>query len=187
MDSKLLFRSGVTLIFFLLVHFTLAFQQHRLQRKLDELDMKIQEENLLRRKEIHTIYIILERIEERLNLTLGNINEAVDKPSEMEPSTAGKINGGDDRVKDVLTEFMYLKRGFRDEKRHTSRLRRQVAELNVTVSQFIYQNSVKTEQSLHDIGEIKHTLSETRNISTVVNSSDQKAFARRLRGVLKLS
>ena len=132
---------GVMCLIFLAVCSASPLKQSRLQRQLDKLDIKTRRENLLRREEINGLYTIMERIEERINNTLPNIDKPIDKPM-MDDKQAGIVTVDDVRITEIQKEVYYLKRGFMDEKKLTSRFRGQVVQLNHTVSQLMLHTMI---------------------------------------------
>ena len=94
---------GVMCIIFLAVCSVSPLKQSRLQRQLDKLDIKTRRENLLRREEINGLYTIMERIEERINNTLPNVDKPIDK-AKMDDEQAGIVRVDDVRITEILKE-----------------------------------------------------------------------------------
>ena len=130
-------------------------QQHRFQRKLDELDLELLKERIQRKEEISVLYSIMTRIEERFNNT--SLNVANENQEEV-PASAVALDK--ERIAEVLNEFFYLKKGLRDEKRLATRLREQVDQLNMTMGQFISQS---TQTVNDDIKMVHHELDEVKS------------------------
>ena len=154
MFQKLSFRYGIILTL-IVIRLAMAMQQQRLFRKLNELDLKIQRENILRREEINALHAMFERIEERLNSSLSTTDQSIDSQDD-------KAEDGDS-IREVLEEFHYLKKGFKDEKKLASRLRRHVSQINNTMNQIIYKMNKNMEQTLNTIGMAQVSLDETTN------------------------
>ena len=167
MFKNLEFRCVIILIFTIL-RLATAMGQERLLRKLDDLDLKIQKENILRREEINTLYAKLDRIDERLNNTLPK------PPIDDLSNERDQLTLDDVSMKEVLNKFRYLIKGFKDEKKLASRLRRHVTQLNNTMHQMIYQVNNNMEQLLSTVGDMQYTLLETRNNSKALTTGQNE-------------
>ena len=172
MFKNLEFRCVIILIFTTL-RLATAMRQERLLRKLGDLDLGIQKENILRREEINTLYAKLDQIDERLNNTLPK-TDPIDELSNERDQSQEKSTVDDVSIKEVLNKFRYLIKGFKDEKKLASRLRRHVTQLNNTMNQMIYQVSNNMEQLLSTIGDIQYTLLETRNNSKALTTGQNE-------------
>ena len=168
MFKNLEFRCVIILIFTIL-RLATAMGQERLLRKLDDLDLKIQKENILRREEINTLYAKLDRIDERLNNTLPKTDPIDDLSNERDQLTLDDVS-----MKEVLNKFQYLIKVFKDEKKLASRLRRHVTQLNNTMNQMIYHVNNNMEQLLSTIGDIQYTLLETRSNSKALTTGQNE-------------
>ena len=173
MIQKQLSGYGVMCLIFLAVCSASPLKQSRLQRQLDKLDIKTRRENLLRREEINGLYTIMERIEERINNTLPNVDKSIDK-AKIAETQAGIVTVDDVRITEILKEVYYLKRGFMDEKKLTSRFRGQVVQLNNTMSQLMLQMGQRMQAMSAFNGALDETKINLENL--VLGQNELKTF-----------
>ena len=115
--------------------------QKRLFQKINDLEIEVRRENVRRQEEIRGLQQSVDRIEEQLNNTVSILDKALTALTDTkmvgtqivnDPKDVGKIgneqtNSG--KLGEVLGAFKILNRGFSEEKKETSRLRRQVTEI----------------------------------------------------------
>ena len=132
---KRLFSVVIILILLTTVQNAEAVRQQRLLQKIDELEIETRKENLYRREEINDLRRIFDRMEEQLNNSLSILDQRVSElphtkthSTVMEPKIVDK-QLENSKIEEVLNAFKYLKQGFYEEKKMTSRLRRHVTQL----------------------------------------------------------
>ena len=115
--------------------------QKRLFQKINDLEIEVRRENVRRQEEIRGLQQSVDRIEEQLNNTVSILDKALTALTDTktvgtqivnDPKDVGKIgnvqtNSG--KLGEVLGAFKILKRGFSEEKKETSRLRRHMTEI----------------------------------------------------------
>ena len=154
----------------MLLHIALALpvKQGGLRKKLDDLEIETQEQNIQRRKEIKELYTMMESLEERLNNTSPIVDTSGDITDATHMSTgAVHVAVDEQRIAKVLKEFVRLKQGMRDEKRLAVDLRAQVGELNITLGQLISQSGQAMDAVNRSFGEVN------TKIQTTVLGQDQ--------------
>ena len=134
-------------------------RQTRLVKTIDDLDFEMRKQNLQRHEEIRELRQTVNRIEEQLNnlmtiLDRGN-SEISDTNSQSHQLDSGKIE-------EVLRTFKILKRGFSEEKKMTSRLRRHVTKIQ---SKIVDQQNVSREFSKG----IANILEAVTTVSDILN------------------
>ena len=128
-------------VLFVLSVITMQFSetaiQKRLFQKMDDLEFAMREENLKRHEEIRELRQIVNRMEEQMNNSMAILDRRNSEISDTDsPSHQVKTEQLDSRkIAEVLRTFKILKRGFSEEKKVTSRLRRHVTELQSQIAE----------------------------------------------------
>ena len=145
----------------------------RLFQKIDDLEFEMRKESVRRLREIRELRQTVDRIEEQLNNSLdlsgGSDTQLVEGPQ------IDTQQPGSSKIEEVLGAFKILKRGFTEEKKVTSRLRRHVTRLQ---SQLDEQRNVSREltNGVANILEAVTTMSEVLNVTNLRSSHLEEAF-----------
>ena len=162
-------------VLFVLSVITIQFSetaiQKRLFQKMDDLEFEMRKENLQRHEEIRELRQIVNRMEEQMNNSMAILDRRNSEISDTDSqSHQVKTEQLDSRkVAEVLRTFKILKRGFSEEKKVTSRLRRHVTKMQ---SEIVDQQNVSRELSkgvtniLEAVTTVSDILNDMKNENT---------------------
>ena len=137
---------SVVLIMIFLKQSETAGKLKRLFQKVDDLEIEVRKENVRRREEVRELRQSVDQIEEQLNNSLSILdigNSEFSGTEKSRPQTETQQSDSS-KIEEVLGAFKILKRGFYEEKKVTSRLRRHVTNMQ---SQLDNQRNVSRELS----------------------------------------
>ena len=172
---KLQFNSSLFLLVVLIMIFfkqsETVGQQKRLFQKINDLEFEMQKENVRRREEIRELRQSVDRMEEQFNSSLSILDKGDSEFSGTETSRFQIENQQQDsgKIEEVLGAFKILKRGFSEEKKVTSRLRRHVTKIQY---QLDHQRNVSIELSNGVVA-----ILEALNVANQRNSRIEEAVA----------
>ena len=162
-------------VLFVLSVITIQFSetaiQKRLFQKMDDLEFEMRKENLQRHEEIRELRQIVNRMEEHMNNSMTILDRQNSEISDTDSqSHQVKTEQLDSRkIAEVLRTFKILKRGFSEEKKVTSRLRRHVTKMQ---SEIVDQQNISRELSkgvtniLEAVTTVSDILNDMKNENT---------------------
>ena len=181
-------------VLFVLSVITIQFSEtairKRLFQKMDDLEFEMRKENLQRHKEIRELRHIVNRMEEQMNNSMTILDRRNSEISDTDSqSHQVKTEQLDSRkIAEVLRTFKILKRGFSEEKKVTSRLRRHVTKMQ---SEIVDQQNVSRELSkgvtniLEAVTTVSDILNDIKNENTgikekvkILYSTSNQRFSR---------